>query len=155
MKRLVYLIVHYLELPPVWLAVFAALAWGQAQLVPLTVLGLAGDVIGTGLVAAGLGVSGFAALQFVLRRTSLIPRETPGQLVTGGMYRFSRNPIYLADTAILLGLVLIWDALPSLVLVPLYMKVIEWRFIRVEEAFIAERFGAEYDAYRAKVRRWI
>jgi len=49
MKRLF----HYVELPPVWLAVFAALAWGQAQLWPLSVLGRAGDVAGTALVAAG------------------------------------------------------------------------------------------------------
>ncbi|MEX5726843.1 protein-S-isoprenylcysteine O-methyltransferase Ste14 [Rhodovulum iodosum] len=155
MKGPLQTLVHYLELPPVWLAVFAALAWGQAQIWPMQVLGLAGDVIGTALVAAGLGVSGFAALQFLLSRTSLIPRETPGKLMTGGLYRFSRNPIYLADAAILVGLILIWDALPSLILVPVFVKLIEWRFIRVEEAFIAERFGAEYEAYRARVRRWI
>jgi len=100
-------------------------------------------------------VSGWAALHFVLERTSLIPRERPDKLVTTGLYRVSRNPIYLADTAILLGLILIWDALPSLVLVPLFMKVIEWRFIRREEALIRAHFGAAFDAYCARVRRWL
>lgn len=146
---------HYVELPPVWLGLFAAIAWVQARIWPLSVLGRAGDLAGTGLVAAGLAVSVWAALHFVLERTSLIPRERPDKLVTTGLYRFSRNPIYLADTAILLGLILIWDALPSLILVPLFMKVIEWRFIRREEALIRAHFGEAFDAYCGRVRRWL
>ncbi|TCP42968.1 methyltransferase family protein [Rhodovulum marinum] len=151
MKRLF----HYVELPPVWLALFAGLAWLQARVLPLDVTGRVGDAIGTGLVGAGLAVSGWAALHFVLERTSLIPRERPDKLVTTGLYRFSRNPIYLADAAILLGLILIWDALPSLVLLPVFIKVIEWRFIRREEALIRAHFGAAFDAYCARVRRWL
>ncbi|SIO27530.1 Protein-S-isoprenylcysteine O-methyltransferase Ste14 [Rhodovulum sp. ES.010] len=146
---------HYVELPPIWLALFAVAAWGQAQVLPLTLLGRVGDAVGIGLVAAGLAVSGWAAVHFLLERTSLIPRETPDKLVTTGLYRFSRNPIYLADTAILTGLVLIWDAVPSLVLVPVFMKLIERRFVRKEEAAIRARFGSEFDAYCARVRRWI
>jgi len=148
-------LLHYLELPPAWLALFAALAWAQAQLVPIAVLGRLGDVLGSALVATGLAVSGWAALHFLLERTSLIPRERPDRLVTTGLYRFSRNPIYLADAVILTGLILIWDALPSLILLPLFVTVIEWRFIHREEALIRDRFGAEYDAYCARVRRWI
>ncbi|TCO70332.1 methyltransferase family protein [Rhodovulum euryhalinum] len=151
MKRLF----HYVELPPAWLALFAGVAWLQARLLPLDLTGRAGDMAGMALVAAGLAVSGWAALHFVLERTSLIPRETPNTLVTTGLYRFSRNPIYLADAAILLGLILIWDALPSLILVPVFIKVIEWRFIRKEEAAIRARFGAAFEAYCARVRRWI
>lgn len=155
MKKILHRVLHYVELPPVWLAAFAALAWGQAQIWPMTVLGLFGDLVGYALVGAGLAVSGWAVLHFLLERTSLIPRERPDTLVTGGMYRFSRNPIYLGDAAILTGLILIWDALPSLILVPLFVKVIEWRFIHREEALIRDHFGAEFDAYCARVRRWI
>jgi len=148
-------LLHQLELPPGWLAIFAGLAWLQARLWPMQVLGRVGDVLGTLLVAAGLAVSVWAALQVLLQRTSLFPRRTPERLVTTGLYRVSRNPIYLADAAILLGLVLIWDAIPSLVLVPLFVRLIERRFIEGEEAAIRARFGTEYDAYRARVRRWI
>ncbi|GAA0303950.1 methyltransferase family protein [Rhodovulum strictum] len=151
MKRLI----HHVELPPVWLALFAALAWLQARLFPMEVTGRAGDVIGTGLVGAGLAVMGWAALQFLLARTSLIPRMRPDTLVTTGLYRFSRNPIYLADVAILLGLILIWDALPSLILVPLFVKVIEARFIRHEETLLRAHFGTAFDAYCGRVRRWL
>ncbi|MBK1636270.1 S-isoprenylcysteine methyltransferase [Rhodovulum adriaticum] len=146
---------HRLELPPGWMLAFAAIAWAQAQVLPFTVLGVAGDVIGGALVLAGLAVSGWAALHFILERTSLIPRTRPNTLVTRGMYRFSRNPIYLSDTAILLGLILYWDALLCLPLVPLYMKVIEWRFIHREEAVLRDHFGEEFEAYAARVRRWL
>ncbi|MBN2905548.1 MAG: isoprenylcysteine carboxylmethyltransferase family protein [Rhodobacteraceae bacterium] len=155
MKRLLHMLIHYIELPPGWMMMFAAIAWGQAQILPLHVLGRVGDFAGMALVGLGLAVSGWAALHFVLERTSLIPRETPNKLVTTGLYRLSRNPIYLADAGILVGLILIWDALPSLILVPLFIKVIERRFILREEAFIRDRFGAEFDAYAARVRRWI
>jgi protein-S-isoprenylcysteine O-methyltransferase Ste14 len=148
-------LLHKLELPPGWLAIFAGLAWLQARLWPMHVLGRFGDVAGIALVAAGCAVSGWAALHFLLERTSLFPRTTPDNLVTGGLYRFSRNPIYLADAAILLGVILIWDAIPSLILVPVFVTLIERRFIAGEEAAIRARFGKEYDAYCARVRRWI
>lgn len=155
MRRFLGWLIHRLELPPGWMIGLAAIAWGQAQLVPFTVLGRLGDVVGGALVLAGMSVSGWAALHFMLERTSLIPRTRPNRLVTTGMYRFSRNPIYLADTAILLGLILYWDALLCLPFVPLYMKVIELRFIRREEAVLRDHFGAAFDAYAARVRRWL
>ncbi|WP_165828021.1 isoprenylcysteine carboxylmethyltransferase family protein [Rhodovulum sp. BSW8] len=148
-------LLHYLELPPVWLALFAGLAWLQASVFPLAFLGRAGDVAGGLALVFGLALSGWAALRVVLAGTSLIPRERPDRLVVEGPYRLSRNPIYLADAAILLGLILIWDAMPSLILVPVFLKLIEWRFILREEALIRDAFGSEYDAYCARVRRWI
>ncbi|MBL3565541.1 isoprenylcysteine carboxylmethyltransferase family protein [Rhodovulum sulfidophilum] len=148
-------LLHYLDLPPVWLALFAGLAWAQSLALPFAFLGRAGDVAGGLALAFGLGLSVWAALGVVLARTSLIPRQRPDRLVVTGPYRFSRNPIYLADAVILLGLILIWDALPSLILVPLFSKLIEWRFIRREEALIHEAFGPEYDAYCRQVGRWI
>ncbi|TCP62423.1 protein-S-isoprenylcysteine O-methyltransferase Ste14 [Rhodovulum bhavnagarense] len=155
MTRVLGWLIHRLELPPGWMMGLAAIAWAQAKVLPLHILGLFGDIAGGALVLAGLAVSGWAALHFVLERTSLIPRTKPNTLVTGGIYRFSRNPIYLADTAILLGLILYWDALLCLPLVPLYMKIIERRFIRREEAVLREHFGVEFEAYAARVRRWI
>lgn len=155
MKRALGWLIHRLELPPGWMVAFAAIAWAQAQVLPFTVLGLAGDIVGGALVLAGLAVSGWAALHFLLERTSLIPRTRPNALVTTGLYRFSRNPIYLADTAILLGLILYWDALLCLPLVPIYVKVIERRFIHREEDMLRAHFGEKFDAYAARVRRWI
>lgn len=76
-------------------------------------------------------------------------------LVVGGPYGFSRNPIYVGDLFVQAGIALALGWLWGLVLLPVSAWVL-WRFvIRKEEAFLAERFGETYDAYRARVRRWV
>lgn len=142
-----------LELPPVWLAIFAALGWGVGQVMPLAIPHAHG--FGWGLVALGIGISGLAAGQMVLARTTFIPRRQPARLVTSGIFALSRNPIYLADVFILSGLLLIWDALFAAPLVPLFMLWITHRYIRGEEAWIAAAHGADYARYRARTRRWL
>lgn len=139
------------DYPPVWLAGFAALAWGQAQLWELPGLPLAGSV----LAGAGFVLMAVAAWQFARARTTIVPHELPTTLVTTGIYGYSRNPIYLADVLILSGLCLIWGAWLSLILVPVFMLVIERRFIRLEEARLAASFGPAFKAWAARVRRWI
>ncbi|MFD2172568.1 methyltransferase family protein [Rhodobacter lacus] len=142
-----------LELPPMWLAVFAALGWAVGRLIPLPIP--YADVAGWGLVALGLVISGLAAGQMVLARTTFIPRRQPARLVTSGIFALSRNPIYLADVLILSGLLLIWDALFAAPLVPLFMLWITHRYIKGEEAWIAAAHGAEYAQYCARTRRWL
>ncbi|MHC0054067.1 methyltransferase family protein [Actibacterium sp. D379-3] len=148
-------VLGWIDLPPVWLAVFAGLARAQATLLPVSGFGAWGDPLGAVLIGAGLAVMLAAAAQFLARRTTLIPRQAPSGLVQGGIYRLTRNPIYLGDVLVLAGLVLCWDAVPGLVLLPAFMALIQQRFILGEEAQLHDVFGAEFDAYRARVRRWL
>ena len=142
-----------IDLPPLWLGLFAAAVWltGRALPLPLPFTHPPGHA----LVLAGVVLTLVAAAQMVLARTPLIPRRTPGRLVTGGVFAVSRNPIYLADALILAGLVLVWDAALAAPLVPAFMALITRRYIRGEEVVIATLFGADYEAYRARVRRWL
>jgi protein-S-isoprenylcysteine O-methyltransferase Ste14 len=66
--------------------------------------------------------------------TTIIPRRNPSALVTGGLFAWSRNPIYLADALILLGAILWLDAVLALPLVAGFVWLIQTRFIRDEEA---------------------
>ncbi len=75
-------------------------------------------------------------------------------MITAGVYAHSRNPIYLADAMILAGAALVWDA-AALILVPLFMAVITWRFIQDEEAGMRAQFGDAFQGYAARVRRWV
>lgn len=143
-----------LDLPPVWLALFAALAWGQSRLLPMTLFAVAGDVAGSVLVLSGIALALLAVREFVRARTTVIPHQSPTALVTSGIFRFSRNPIYLGDVLILLGLVLWWDAVPSLVLVPAFALLIQSRFIVAEEARLSAAFPDAFAAYCSSVRRW-
>jgi protein-S-isoprenylcysteine O-methyltransferase Ste14 len=142
------------ESPPTWLALFLALAWVQSRVLPLVDAGPAGRIAGAALIAAGLGVMLLAAIQFLRHRTTVLPREMPTAMIHSGIYRLSRNPIYLADALILAGAALRWDA-GALILVPLFMAIIRNRFILGEEAGLRARFGPVFDAYAARTRRWI
>ncbi|MDU8944855.1 methyltransferase family protein [Ovoidimarina sediminis] len=144
----------FVDLPPVWLGLFAALAWGQSRLLPMNMFGTFGDVAGGVLVVAGIGLALLAVREFARARTTVIPHQQPSALVSSGIFRLSRNPIYLGDAFILLGLVLWWDAVLSLVLVPAFMALIQARFIRAEEARLEAAFPEAFADYSARVARW-
>lgn len=143
-----------IDLPPVWLAGFAAAAWGLGRLWPMPEVP-ALELAGRGLIGAGIALMAAAVVQMVAMKTTFIPRQDPSALVTGGVFRLSRNPIYLADAMVLAGLALHWGAWPALLLVPAFVAVITQRFIRGEEARLEAAFGPDYAAFRARTRRWI
>jgi protein-S-isoprenylcysteine O-methyltransferase Ste14 len=142
------------ESPPTWLALFLGLAWAQSRVLPVLDAGPVGRTLGAALILSGLVVMALAIMQFRRHRTTVLPRETPVAMIQTGIYRRSRNPIYLADAMILSGAALRWDA-GGLILVPLFMAIIRHRFIRGEEAGLRAAFGPAFDAYAARTRRWL
>lgn len=145
----------FLDWPPVWLAGFLALGYSMR----LTESGISLEArvryLGAAFVVLGLLLMLLAAAQMHKRKTTIVPHRAPTALVTQGVFRFSRNPIYLADVFLLLGAILWWQAYAAMILVPVFMAVIEWRFIRLEEKKLKAHFGAAYDDWAANVRRWL
>ena len=147
----------WIDLPPIWLVGFLALAWWQSAHLSMG-LGFGGawaDFAGGLLVGGGVLLMVLAFAEFRRARTTIIPHETPSRLIQGGIYRFSRNPIYLGDALILAGLILRWDAVLCLPLIPIFIWIIEKRFIESEEMRMRRTFHAEFATYERKVRRWI
>lgn len=147
----------WIDIPPVWLAVFAALAWGQAQYFSFG-LSLASGVtflLGGLLIGGGIVLILMAAVEFRKHKTTIIPHEMPERIIQSGVFSKSRNPIYLGDALILAGLCLRWDAILALVLVPIFVWINEKRFIVPEEDRMRRQFRAEYARYEQKVRRWM
>lgn len=150
---------RWIDMPPVWLAGAIGLVWGLDRVLPfggfggLTEFGT--GLVGAGLVAAGLVLMGLAAGQMLLRRTTVIPKSQPTALVTGGVFRLCRNPIYLADAMVLAGLILLWDVPLAVPLLPLFVWVITTRFILGEEAMLRATFGPAFDAWAARTGRWL
>ena len=142
-----------IDFPPVWLAGFAVIGGLIGRVVPVPTP--VNDPLGAALVGVGIVLMLVAAGQMIIARTTLIPRRDPDAFVHGGVFRFSRNPIYLADAVLLAGLYLAWDALIALPLVAVFMAVINRRFILGEEARLMERFGEEYAEYAGRTRRWL
>jgi protein-S-isoprenylcysteine O-methyltransferase Ste14 len=122
---------------------------------PLDLFGVAGDVGGGILVLAGLGLMALAAWEMTRARTTFVPRRVASQLVTSGVFRLSRNPIYLGDSLVLIGACLILGNPLALAVLPLFVWIINTRFIEGEEASLTREFGNEYKEWCAAVRRWV
>lgn len=145
---------NWIDIPPVWLALFIAATWVLPR--PWASAFPAGAV-GTGwtLIAVALLLMVWAAILFPLSRTSVIPHRKPQAIITGGPYRLSRNPIYLADAAALLGAALVMKSLIGLLLVFVFMALITRRFILGEEDRLKAAFPNEAESFFARTRRWL
>ena len=76
-------------------------------------------------------------------------------MIRSGIFKRTRNPIYLGDALILAGLILRFDAVLALVLIPVFVWLIERRFIIGEEDRMRRQFRADFARYERKVRRWL
>ncbi len=145
------------DIPPVWLAGFVALAWAQAAYFPAG-LGFGGpwaDFLGGVLVGGGILLMALAFYEMRRHRTTVIPHREASALVQSGIFSRSRNPIYLGDALILSGLILRFDAVLSLPLIPIFVWAIEKHFIIPEEDRLRRAFRADFARYTNKVRRWV
>lgn len=147
----------WIDLPPVWLFVFAVMVWAQATYFPMGLYFGDGwpDFIGGLLVGAGLVLMALAFYEFRRARTTVVPHMEASALITSGIFKRTRNPIYLGDALVLAGLCLRWDAVLSLALVPVFVWVIEKRFIIPEEDRLRRKFRADFARYCEKTRRWV
>ncbi|KII12053.1 isoprenylcysteine carboxylmethyltransferase family protein [Phaeobacter sp. S60] len=151
----------WIDVPPVWLLGFAVLAWCQARFLPLG-LEFSGRAIGAFvgflsgvLIGGGIVLMLLAVTELRRQKTTLHPHGQPSQLVQSGIFKRSRNPIYLGDCLLLLGLILRFDAVLSLALLPIFVWVLERRFILPEENRLRRQFRADWARYEQKTRRWL
>jgi len=144
------------DMPPVWLALFVALARVQSVRWPVWAVEVPLVDLAAGvLVGGGVLLMLLALVEMRRARTTIVPHLQPERLVTSGVFSRTRNPIYLGDAAVLAGLILFWKAWPSLILVPLFVWLITDRFIRPEEERLQARFGTAYEHWAQRTRRWI
>lgn len=147
----------WIDMPPVWLSGFVALAWAQARYWPmgLSFGGYWADFVGGLLVGGGVLLMALAVYEMYRQRTTVIPRQEPSALVQSGIFSRSRNPIYLGDVLVLAGLVLRFDAVLALPLIPILTWVLEKRFIVPEENEMRRKYRLDFARYERKVRRWV
>jgi protein-S-isoprenylcysteine O-methyltransferase Ste14 len=112
-------------------------------------------VTGTSLcIASGL-VGVWGAVTMRRAGTNVRPDRPVTVLVTGGPFRFSRNPLYVSLTVLYLGITMLLNAFwPFATLVPA-LAFVRWKIVLREERFLETKFGDEYRAYKARVRRWL
>jgi protein-S-isoprenylcysteine O-methyltransferase Ste14 len=88
-------------------------------------------------------------------RTALLPGGATRTILDRGPFRLSRNPLYVGLVVLDVGLALLWPSLWAVVLVPVGFAALWWGAVVPEERYLLAKFGREYEAYRARVRRWL
>jgi len=144
--------------PPAVTLLFGFLMWLASLLIAPVAVPFAVRVgVAVVIVSVGLIFGGSAMLSFVRRRTTMNPikPDAASSLVTGGVFRVTRNPMYLS----LLLYLLAWAAYLSNVLpllfLPVFVLYIHQFQIKPEERVLSALFGPEYAAYKGRVRRWL
>lgn len=108
-----------------------------------------------GVVGFVTGVTGVATFRKANTTVNPIKLHSSSLLVTWGVYRVSRNPMYLGGLIMLIGWALVLLNAPAFVLLAVYVVYINRFQIVPEERALTSLFGREYVAYQARVRRWL
>lgn len=127
---------HYLA--PVWK--FIPFPWSLLGIAPL---------------ALGCVLNMLADGAFKRHETTVKPFEESHALVTSGVFRFTRNPMYLGMTLILAGTAVLFGSLTPWIVVFAFAALMDRVFIGPEERMLEETFGDVFDEYRQRVRRWV
>ena len=115
------------------------------------------DSVFRGILVFALAIFCLAVLEFWRHKTTVNPMKIhqTSSLITTGIYRFSRNPIYLADLLILVAWMVWLGAWFNVIWVIGFVIYVTRYQIRPEERVLMEKFPQEWEAYRKRVRRWI
>jgi len=143
--------------PPLWALLFLILAAGASYLVGWpTVPQVHSLSIGIGLIAVSFIAPVWALVLFRREGTQVSSTsETNNQLVTGGPFRFTRNPMYLGLVVLSLGVAVATGAILMFVAPLLVFATANWVHIPFEEAKMHRQFGPAFDDYAQNVRRWL
>lgn len=148
-----------LKVPPVALiAVVAVLMWAASTVVSTATFFLPGaSIIAFALALMGIGVVIAGVFAFKRHHTTVNPMkpETTTTIVTAGIYRFTRNPMYLGMALVLLGWAIYLANLAALLLAPAFAAYMTRFQIQPEERALQDKFGSNFTEYMVTVRRWI
>ncbi|MFT5481856.1 MAG: protein-S-isoprenylcysteine O-methyltransferase Ste14 [Halieaceae bacterium] len=141
--------------PPIWLVIGLGVIFSLDYYLPVArYTGQLGWVLGGISILLGLVLLIQAGGLFKQAETDLIPFKEVTTLVTSGIYAYTRNPMYLGMTLVLLGTALTVGAASALIVPPVFMLVIQVRFILPEEEMLFGIFAEQFVEYRKQVRRW-
>lgn len=132
------------------------LSWGASRFSPLTLgLGPVGRGAGWLLLLCGLSLLVAAAGLFRSKGTTVNPTKAPDRLVTGGIYRRTRNPMYLGMLMVLTGFPFLVESPAGLLFPVLFFFLMDRSIIPKEEKMVEGVFGEAYRTYKSRTRRWI
>ncbi len=144
--------------PPVYGLTTALIIWGVARLVPsMGLIQVPYNRLGIALIVIGVTVDLTALTQFYMHKTTFNPfyPDRADRLVIFGIYRYSRNPMYLGLLLSLSGWAIFVGNLAGFVILPLFVTLMNHLQIMPEERALSSKFGEDYLEYMQQVRRWL
>ena len=121
----------------------------------LSVPRMLGVPVGIAIASAGIATVASARILFLRTGQNPVPWTPSPELIERGPYRFTRNPMYVGITTLLVGIGLAVDVLWLSVLALVALSIVHVIAVVKEEAYLAEKFGDAYAAYRSRVRRYL
>ena len=112
------------------------------------------NLLGLIFIASGVIMNLIADKAFHQVGTTVKPFQESSTLVTNGLFRISRNPMYLGFVLILIGIAILLRTLSPILVIFAFVVLINNLFIKAEEGMLAEKFGATWNQYKSNTRRW-
>lgn len=113
------------------------------------------NLAGIILICLGIWISILGSNHFERKKTTVMTFDTPQVLVTDGLYRYSRNSMYIGFAMSVIGIWLLLGSLSPIIAAVIFLAILDRYYIRFEEAVLQKAFGTEYLEYKRQVRRWI
>jgi protein-S-isoprenylcysteine O-methyltransferase Ste14 len=113
------------------------------------------EILSVLLMLSGFAIMITAWWHFKTQSIAICPTEPTASLITSGIYRLTRNPMYLGLAIMLVGIALWMGTLPYYAAAAGFFLIIHSNFCPYEEAKLQRTFGNEYDQYKSRVRQWI
>ena len=143
-------------MPPTWMLIaLVAMLIFHFMLPIAKIVPTLWNLVGLFFLVSGITLNLIADRAFQRIGTTVKPYQESSSLVTGGVFQISRNPMYLGMVLILIGIAVLLRTLSPLLVVIPFAILIDQIYIRVEEQMLTEKFGAKWQAYKAKTRRWL
>lgn len=148
--------IHKFVHPPILALGFIVLGilLGRFLPIPLPLIALF-RLLGLPIVLIGLLIGLYGFFEILRANTTLNPHGSVTTIVTSGIYRFTRNPMYLGFLMMVIGFPLSYASLWGLILAPFFILTMNRLVIEKEEAYLEKKFGEAYTSFKSRVRRWL
>lgn len=142
--------------PLIVMVVFLGLCLGVNRVYPLNPgFGLWGQISGGIVLSCGILLLVVALGHFQIKGTTVMPTRKPDKLVVNGIYRITRNPMYLGMLLVLVGVPFVMESVTGLMFALLFFLIMNRSVIPREEKVVEGIFGDAYRGYKSQTRRWI
>jgi protein-S-isoprenylcysteine O-methyltransferase Ste14 len=143
-------------LPPTWMLIAMIAMLALHFLFPVVwIIPQFWNLAGLIFIILGVVMNLSADKAFHQAHTTVKPFEESSALVTEGVFRISRNPMYLGFVLILTGIAILLRTLSPFIVIFVFVALIDRTFVKVEERMLAEKFGVSWKHYQSMTRRWL